>query len=194
MDLFRDVDTVLNTNGKVEMFRSYLQDDSILNELSHLVFEQNYITIYGARHPIPRLELWFSSHSYKYSGVIIKPNVFPKWLQQLKENIEKLTGFYFNSVLINKYRDGNDKVDWHQDNEPILGQGPVIASLSIGETRKFKFREKDNKSNIVNLLLKDGDLILMHKGVQENWEHCLPRTSRYNGVRYNLTFRKIVTR
>lgn len=36
-------------------------------------------------------------------------------------------------MLANLYRDGKDSVDWHADDEAVLGPYPVIASLSFGQ-------------------------------------------------------------
>lgn len=60
----------------------------------------------------------------------------------LKDRIEEVTGFTFNSVLANLYRDGHDHVSWHSDDEYSLGDKPLIASLSFGDTRNFELRKK----------------------------------------------------
>lgn len=58
----------------------------------------------------------------------------------LKREVEETANAKFNSVLLNLYRDQNDSMGWHSDNEAALGRCPVIASLSLGETREFLFK------------------------------------------------------
>lgn len=76
------------------------------------------------------------------------------WLQwhplltMLKERIEEFTGYTFNSLLCNLYRNEKDSVDWHSDDEPSLGKNPVIASLSFGATRTFEMRKKPSPVSV----------------------------------------------
>jgi alkylated DNA repair dioxygenase AlkB len=93
-------------------------------------------------------------------------------------------------VLLNLYRDGNDKMGWHADNEPELGSEPVIASLSLGVTRKFRFRHRTTKE-IVECELPTGSLVVMSGLSQKCWVHEVPRQKRVTNSRINLTFRKI---
>ena len=91
-------------------------------------------------------------------------------------------------MLLNRYRDGEDSVSWHRDDEPELGRDPVIASLSLGGTRRFKLRGLATKET-QDLDLGDGSLLLMSGPSQREWEHCVPKTKRPVGERVNLTFR-----
>ncbi len=59
----------------------------------------------------------------------------------LKDRLEETTGYAFNSMLANLYRDGHDSVAWHADDETSLGPNPTIASLSFGDTRNFEMRQ-----------------------------------------------------
>jgi alkylated DNA repair dioxygenase AlkB len=83
------------------------------------------------------------------------------------------TGVVFNSVLANLYRDGRDTVGWHSDDEPELGPEPVIASLSLGGTRRFVFRHRKRQEHRLALDLSHGSLLLMRGGTQRNRK--LPR-------------------
>ncbi|XP_062052259.1 alpha-ketoglutarate-dependent dioxygenase alkB homolog 3 isoform X3 [Lepus europaeus] len=91
----------------------------------------------------PRLTAWYGELPYTYSRITMEPN--PHWhpvLSTLKRRIEENTGYSFNSLLCNLYRNEKDSVDWHSDDEPSLGRCPVIASLSFGATRTFEMRKK----------------------------------------------------
>ncbi|MEK9648758.1 MAG: alpha-ketoglutarate-dependent dioxygenase AlkB, partial [Gammaproteobacteria bacterium] len=74
--------------------------------------------------------------AYAYSGLALSPNPWTPILLELKILVEKAADTHFNSVLLNYYRDGKDSVAWHSDDEKELGENPVIASLSLGITRR----------------------------------------------------------
>ncbi|MBN8618629.1 MAG: alpha-ketoglutarate-dependent dioxygenase AlkB, partial [Anaerolineae bacterium] len=97
----------------------------------------------------------------------------------------------FNSVLLNLYRDGNDSVGWHSDDEPELGTNPVIASLTLGAARAFQFRHRTNRDLRVNLELTHGSLLIMAGATQHHWHHQVPKTRKPLPPRINLTFRVI---
>jgi alkylated DNA repair dioxygenase AlkB len=98
----------------------------------------------------------------------------------------------FNSVLLNRYRSGQDSVSWHADDEPEFGKNPVIASVSFGESRLFQFRHKKRKELKVSVELTHGSLLIMRGGTQENWLHQIPKTKKPVEERLNLTFRVVV--
>jgi len=105
--------------------------------------------------------------------------------------VEKAAGTHFNSVLLNYYRDGKDSVAWHSDDEKELGENPVIASLSLGITRRFELRHRKRDVPKSVFELENGSLLLMGPGIQENWHHQVPKQPGLIGERINLTFRKI---
>ena len=93
-------------------------------------WQQDRINIMGKLIDIPRLTAWYGvdGKSYTYSGIKMNPHRLTSELQFIKEKIEKVTSSKFNSVLLNLYRDGNDSVDWHSDNEKELNKKADIAS------------------------------------------------------------------
>lgn len=162
----------------------------ILMEETH--WEQKQIKLYGKEIPIPRLTAWYGDKTYSYSGTQNNPSQWTETLLTLKEQVENKSGHKFNSALLNLYRHGQDSVTWHSDDEPELGESPVIASLSFGATRKFQLRHKKDKALKREFILTDGSLLVMREGTQENWEHQIPKTSKLVGNRINITFRKII--
>lgn len=164
--------------------------------LATIPWRQNHIRFYGKESLVPRLESWHgdSGKSYAYSGIRLDPEPWTPELLAIKERAEKLAGVTFNSVLLNHYRDGADRVAWHSDDEPELGPRPVIASVSFGAERRFRLRHKEYKSNgepVCELPLASGSVLLMAGETQNNWKHEVPRVSRPIGPRVNLTFRVI---
>lgn len=158
-------------------------------------WNQETITLWGKHHLQPRLSAWYgdADSMYAYSGVVLNPHPWTDTLLKIRRDIEKASGHRFNSVLLNLYRDGNDSVGWHSDAEPELGTMPVIASLSLGETRTFRFRHKLRKElKPVSLELNDGSLLLMAGPTQRFWQHTVVKERRLCGPRINLTFRTIL--
>lgn len=166
--------------------------DCLRNEIQ---WRQETIRLWGKSFLQPRLSAWYGDigSRYAYSGVVLHPNPWTGTLLRIKADIEEATGHSFNSVLLNLYRDGNDSVGWHSDAEPELGAMPVIASLSLGETRTFRFRHKLRKDQKpVSIALTDGSLLLMAGATQRFWQHAITKEREPRGPRINLTFRTIL--
>ena len=163
--------------------------------IKNVEWVQNTIRFYGKESPVPRLEAWYgdAGKSYAYSGIRMDPKPWIKELLEIKHAIEPIAQTQFNSVLINYYRDGKDRVAWHSDDEKELGPNPVIGSVSLGAERKFKLRHKDHKQNgnYAEVMLAHGSLLIMKGETQRFWKHEIPRTARPIGKRINLTFRVI---
>jgi alkylated DNA repair dioxygenase AlkB len=157
---------------------------------------QNKIKMYGKENWVPRMEAWYGDAGmiYTYSGITQKPKPWFEELREIKTAIEPVAETVFNSVLINFYRDGQDRVGWHSDDEKELGDFPIIGSVSLGATRKFKLRHKNFKKNGLQtaLDLENGSLLLMSGITQKYWKHEIPRTSLPVEGRINLTFRVII--
>jgi alkylated DNA repair dioxygenase AlkB len=171
----------------------------LLNELIATVnWNEDFCVVHGRRFHIPRLQAWYADEGiqYSYSNNLLKTQSWLELLLIIKHDVQQKTAHDFNSVLLTYYRNGNDNVDWHADDEDELGSAPVIASLSLGATRTFQYRPKKNRhtSNnpTGNVCLSNGDLLLMYPGFQANWEHCIPSEPTINTPRINLTFRKVV--
>lgn len=158
--------------------------------IDNLNWQQDNIFVYGREVAIPRLQAWYgdNSQTYTYSGLSMQAMSWTQTLAELRNRIEQHSGFRFNTCLANLYRDGNDSVGWHSDDEPELGVNPVIASLSLGESRDFQLKHKVTKEKLT-IPLKTGSLLLMSGETQHFWQHCIPRTKRVKSPRINLTFR-----
>jgi len=173
-----------------------IEADPLLHSLKDgIEWTQNTIRFYGKESLVPRLEAWYGDpgKSYAYSGIHMDPKPWTKELITIKQTIEPLAGVVFNSVLINYYRDGKDRVAWHSDDEKELGQNPIIGSVSLGAERKFKLRHKHYKTNGLKheIMLRHGSFLLMKGATQHHWMHEIPRTAKPIGPRINLTFRII---
>lgn len=185
-------------DGEVWLMNNFLNqseaDDyfNLLNQSIHWIREE--IKIYGKKIPLPRKTAWYgdAGSSYSYSGLKLDPEPWTNELFELKSKIESLlTGELFNSVLLNLYRDGNDKVGWHSDNEKELGINPRIASLSLGATRRFDIKHKTEPNLSHQFELTNGSLLVMKGAMQHHWLHQIPVQKRVVLPRINLTFRTI---
>ena len=141
---------------------------------------------------IPRLESYHSTDktSYTYSGKTLSTHPMDQQLIVLKNSIEAITNQSFNSVLINFYRDGNDSNGWHADNEKELGTNPLIASLSLGATRRFHLKHQVSGEKL-EFELDHGSLLIMGGELQHFWKHRIPKQVKIKEGRINLTFRMI---
>lgn len=158
------------------------------------LWQQDQILMFGKKINQPRLTAWYgdTDKTYCYSGIKMYPHDWTPDLLEIKNKIEEVSKVHFTSVLLNLYRDGQDSMAWHCDDEPELGQNPVIGSVSFGAVRSFKLRHLSEKSLLSKLELTHGSLVLMRGETQHRWEHCVPKTAKNLGPRVNLTFRVII--
>jgi alkylated DNA repair dioxygenase AlkB len=154
-------------------------------------WQQDRMKFYGREVDLPRLTAWYGEamDNYSYSGINMNAKPWTPELLFIKRRVEKSAGMKFTSVLLNYYRNGNDSVSWHRDNEKVLRANPVIASVSFGATRTFKFRHVDNHRMVKSIELENGMYILMKGETQHKWEHTIPKSAKVTGPRVSLTFR-----
>ena len=170
-------------DGELEYMPGFLpagKADGYFHELiDGTPWRQEHVTMYGRRLAVPRLTAWFGDPKtqYTYSGITMAPEPWTPVLLEVKSLVEERTdGGTFNSVLLNLYRDSNDSVAWHSDDEPELGRNPLIASLSLGQTRTFRLKHKlDQAVPPVEIDLCHGSLLIMSGPIQHAWKHELPK-------------------
>ncbi|MEZ5492029.1 MAG: alpha-ketoglutarate-dependent dioxygenase AlkB [Gammaproteobacteria bacterium] len=155
------------------------------------------IRLAGRSIAIPRLQCWVaeSGFNYSYSGIQMAPLPWSATLLAIRQRVQELAGLSFNAVLLNLYRNGQDSVSWHADDEPELGPNPVVASVSFGASRPFELKPKDNHSAArYRLMLHSGSLLVMGNTMQNNWLHQIPKAKGLEEPRINLTFRQVCER
>lgn len=162
-----------------------------LHEALH--WEQRSLRIAQREIPQPRLAAWIADAGvhYSYSGLSLRRQDWTHELLALRALVEARAGQRFNGLLANLYRDGRDSVAWHADDEAELGPEPVIASLSLGATRRFELRHEENRET-VRVDLSAGSLVVMSGLSQARWRHRVPKQPRIDAARINLTFRAIL--
>jgi alkylated DNA repair dioxygenase AlkB len=142
--------------------------------------------------PFPRLTAWYADAGlfYRYSGVTHQAIEWTETLAKIRHDVEQAAQTPFNSVLLNYYRDGQDSIGYHADDEPELGINPVIASISLGGVRQFVLKHKKSGAK-VKFDLGHGSLLVMGGTCQHHWMHTVPKTKAAVDERINLTFRHI---
>ncbi len=186
---------VVQRDGLVDYQSQFLTDfeaDKLYDSLKHcLDWQKRKIFIFGQWRLQPRLIAFLGKTEikYSYSGDSLTAVPWSDEIDRLVDTISQHLQHQFNVVLINYYRNGKDSIGWHADNEKQLGATPMIASLSLGQSRRFKLRHRDGQQK--QLMLEHGSLLTMSGDSQKYWQHALPKTST-DGGRINLTFRNIL--
>jgi alkylated DNA repair dioxygenase AlkB len=184
-DVASEGESIVSGSGDVRFYRGWLapdRADALLDSIrGTAVWAQERRKMYDRFVDVPREQAWFGDDRER-----------PMWpeLDAVRRALESLTGARFSYVLINRYRDGRDSVAWHNDREVESIRQPVIGSLTLGATRAFDLRPKDDRSRVTSIDLDHGDLLVMRGDTQRNWEHRVAKDRRIAGERINLTFRQ----
>jgi hypothetical protein len=170
---------------------------------------------------IPRLQKWYQMDNHYFSKTWKeqdierwKSHVYDKELLNIQEyvrqNIDNLDIYNYNGIskpkinscLINKYRDGNDSIKPHRDNQTTFGDNPTVIGVSFGDERDIIFKrliynpdkmnsikiDKENKQEL-KIKLKHGSMFIMAGAIQKYFSHEIPKCNS-NDIRYSLTFRE----
>lgn len=196
MNLFDDT-PVLLPGAELQLHDDWLERASADLWLAQLTSEtpwqQPQVQLYGRAHPVPRLLAWYgdSGAVYRYSNLVHQPLPWTPLLAQIRARVEAAVGQPLNGVLLNYYRDGQDSMGWHSDDEAELGRNPLIASLNLGGSRRFDLRRKGHSRIEHSLMLNHAALLVMRGPTQHYWQHQVAKTRSCCAPRLNLTFRLI---
>lgn len=155
----------------------------------------NHYTVAGRVFTLPRKQTWHADEGivYSYSNNLLVTRPWSELLTSIRQQVEAAVNFQFNSVLVNWYRNGEDYVGWHADDEAELGPSPLIASLSLGAARTFSYKHK--KLNVTgSVLLTSGSLLVMQPSFQHEWLHAVLAEPHVREGRINMTFRRVLPR
>lgn len=160
-----------------------------------LPWKQDRVRMFGREYRCKRLVVFVAEAGlrYRYSGSEHQGSGIPGPLALLLVRVNGLLGTTFDSILLTRYRDGEDRLGWHADREPELGVEPELAVLSLGAPRTLAFRPARAASTPRRALryrLESGSLLHMGPGTQSTWQHCVP-AERCQGERISLSFRRL---
>lgn len=187
---------ILTKDGEVNYFGSIVSseiaDAMFLKLRDEIAWENDEIIMFGKRIVTKRKVAWYGNlpFEYTYSNVKKQAIAWNETLLKLKSLVEDITGYTFNSCLLNLYHSGEEGMAWHSDDEPELLENGAIASLSFGAERTFEFKHRNDQSK-VKMHLEHGSLLLMKAPTQKHWLHRLPPSKKVQAMRINLTFRTI---
>lgn len=158
----------------------------------NLNWQQPDVTVYAKTGPIPRLQCFISDYNieYGYSNSKLVTEAWPDVLMAMRKRLESHLNQPFNSLLVNYYRDGNDTMGWHSDDEIELGSQPTIVCISLGAERVLKLKEKSS-NKITDLKLQSGSCLVMSGYSQRDYQHAVLKQTTLTHPRISLTFRYI---
>ena len=161
--------------------------------LKKIEWKHDEAVIYGKKIITKRQIAWFadSSFDYNYSKTSRVANKWTGELMQIKNKLQEITNYSFNSCLLNLYYDGTEGMGWHSDDQNHLEPDSPVAIISLGEQRFFKLRETKNRENQRKLILQNGSLLLMLHQTQKYWQHEIPKMASIKDIRINLTWRNM---
>jgi len=194
--LFHESGVIVDHDGRAELFHDFLDTptaDSFLESLSvEVQWEQAELIVFGRKVVEPRMSVWYADNrmDYAYSGTSRAAHAFTPALDRLRREVQDRTGASFNSALVNLYRDGNDRLGWHADNEECNGPEPTIASLSFGAERHFDLRHRAS-GETRRVTLPHGSLLMMSGALQRHWVHQVPAMKKVGAPRINVTLRLV---
>jgi len=202
-DLFADLEVepipIIKQDGRVEYHGVVIpidESDKYFDALlTKIQWTNDQASYFGELTITKRKVAWYADTAFKYTYSNTTKVALP-WTQELielKERIEKITGYQFNACLLNLYHDGDEGMTWHSDSEKDLLKNGAIASLSLGAERKFSFKHKVSQETL-SVVLQHGSLLVMKGQTQHHWLHRLPPTKKVSAPRINLTFRTIKPR
>ena len=195
--LFSDKRELLPFDGSALLIPKFFEPKQTAQMFQQIMdetpWEMPEMVMFGKKYSQAGLSTWFTNTnvSYVYSGITRTPHAMTLVLQAVMDQCTLASGAEYNSVLVNLYRDGNDSVSWHSDNEEINGSEPTIASVSLGATRRFDLRHKES-GETVRVDLEDGSLLVMSGLSQHCWVHQIAKTKTKVGPRINLTYRRVI--
>ncbi len=167
--------------------------DRLFDELlAETPWQQQEIIVFNRKMPMPRLTCWMGEAAYTYSNLRNEPGPWTAPVIEIRDQMTALTGQEFNGVLLNLYRDGQDSMGWHADDEASLGREPLIPSVNLGATRRMRFKPRKNGPGAAfGFDLPHSSVLMMSGQTQENWLHTITKTAKPVGPRINLTFRTV---
>lgn len=177
---------------EIEMPLPY--DQMLQKLIDQTIWKQEKVRIYGKEHQQPRLVSLYSDpgKKYDYSGLTMNPFPWTDFLREIKRRVEDCADATFNAVFLNLYRDHNDSMGFHSDDERELGKNPIIASVTFGATRTFLLKHKFRTDlPLVKIQLEAGTVLLMKGMTKHFWKHGINKQTAPCGPRVNLTFRTL---
>jgi alkylated DNA repair dioxygenase AlkB len=109
-------------------------------------------------------------------------------IEDLRLALSAHYGEEFTRTTAALYRDGKDSVAWHGDTTARDMDTAIVATVSLGQPRRFLLKPTDGGTAIA-FPAGRGDLIVMGGTCQRTWRHSIPKAAHTAGPRIALMFR-----
>lgn len=137
---------------------------------------------------LARTTAWRSERRQMYDRVVDVPRLVAALpadgpghplLEQIRALLNARYQTDFVNLSLGYYRNGQDSVAWHGDTTARELPQAIVATLSLGEPRKFLLRPKAGQASgrMQTFMLGWGDLIVMGGSCQRTWEHSVPKVA-----------------
>ena len=148
----------IRDEGKLRYDPSLFSPDEADDILAYLLKDVAWKQEVVQGFPLPRLNAWYSDPGlkYEYSGVTQEGGEWTDQLLRIKDRVQSFSDTKFNSMLLNRYRDGGDSIGFHTDAEPELGVNPLVATVSFGSPREFVLKHRKKKKDRMSYQLPHG--------------------------------------
>ena len=170
------------------LFLSHDQEQETCQALQSLTWSKVEYPMYGNIRKTPRSTWCFGRLGQEivyYRGKSFMTELFPEWLEKIRLLVEETIGFKANACILNLYKEAENHITWHADDEKFLEEKTVV-SLSFGHPREFHTRDK---LFIHKICLENNSILVMKDGT----EHTLPASKSPVKPRYNITLRRVAS-
>ena len=195
---------VTYTSGIIEKAECKRVFDLLESNLVYNSAEESKVIVYGKEFEITRKQVGYGEKGtfYKFSGS--KVNAID-WngddeicvlVRTFRDIAVKVGNYNPNFCLINRYKDGEDKIGAHSDDEGDLVKSSPIVGISLGAEREIAFTprkgfEPKELSKRWNLLLENGSVFVMFDPTNKWWKHEIPKRAKVKSPRISFTFREL---
>lgn len=168
---------------------------SNLEKQLHKICRSYIYKIYGKNIPSPRVSCVFvldideakektlGKASFNYKEIpMYSWDDAPDEIRDIRKHLQDVLSVDFDYVLAHIYRDRNDHIGFHSDDEALNSD---IISVSLGSTRRFQLRPFRHKKGYTHeYIVNNGDIIYMKgpcekdgrkDGCQRLYKHCVPK-------------------
>ena len=130
-------------------------------------------------------------YDYKVSGGSPPNYIMCPRFKEITAHVNEALGTNFNTILLNKYKHGDDCIGFHKDRETGWAEGTGFATLAFGAARDFQIK-CDKTNETTTILHKPGHALYMPYPMNHKYTHSIPKRKRVKKCRISLTFREIV--
>jgi alkylated DNA repair dioxygenase AlkB len=137
---------------------------------------------------------WRSEQMHIYDKIVDVPRLIASLdtaahpiVEEMRLALSARYGEPFVRTTAALYRDGRDSVAYHGDTTARDMPEALVATVSLGEPRRFLLRPAAGGASIAYALGR-GDLIVMGGTCQRTWRHAIPKVAAA-GPRMSIMFR-----